>query len=160
MRPNAFHASFLWLNGLFLFFLILADRLTKQAFSARTDTELILVPRLVSIIHHRNFGIVANIPLPTGMILLVTFLAIGALGVGMVRSVRQNRLSEIPPLLLILAGALGNLWDRLTLGYVFDWLLLVRRSAVNLADISIFFGLAWFLLSPRESKPPLTQPGE
>jgi len=49
-------------------------------------------------------------------------------------------------LALILGGALGNLWDRLTLGYVVDFLLFHWRDwyypAFNVADSAITVGAA------------------
>jgi len=49
-------------------------------------------------------------------------------------------------LALILGGALGNLWDRLTLGYVVDFLLFHWRGwsypAFNVADSAITVGAA------------------
>jgi signal peptidase II len=53
-------------------------------------------------------------------------------------------------LALILGGALGNLWDRVTLGYVVDFLLFHWRSwsypAFNLADSAITIGAALVVL--------------
>lgn len=53
-------------------------------------------------------------------------------------------------LALILGGALGNLWDRLTLGYVVDFLLFHWRGwyfpAFNLADSAITLGAGLLLL--------------
>lgn len=57
---------------------------------------------------------------------------------------RDNQMTTSLALTMILSGALGNLIDRLRLGYVVDlvcfsgtWL-----SPLNLSDISILFGLA------------------
>src|SRR5208283_942929 len=53
-------------------------------------------------------------------------------------------------LALILGGALGNLWDRLTLGYVVDFLLFHWRGwsypAFNVADSAITVGAALVIL--------------
>ncbi len=47
---------------------------------------------------------------------------------------------------LILGGALGNLWDRMTLGYVVDFIQVYYQQwawpAFNLADSAIFLGAA------------------
>lgn len=62
---------------------------------------------------------------------------------------RGNRLLAIA-LTLILGGALGNLWDRVTLGYVIDFISLHYRNyyfpAFNLADSAITVGAACMLL--------------
>jgi len=59
-------------------------------------------------------------------------------------------------LALVLGGALGNLWDRLTLGHVVDFVLLhVGRyswPAFNVADSAITIGVAvlvWESVWPR-----------
>lgn len=61
---------------------------------------------------------------------------------------------------LILGGALGNLYDRLTLGYVVDFLLLHYQRfywpAFNVADSAIFCGVV--LLLWAELKKPATHP--
>jgi len=53
-------------------------------------------------------------------------------------------------LALVLGGALGNVWDRLTLGYVIDFLDLYYRGwhwpAFNLADSAIFVGAAMLII--------------
>lgn len=52
-------------------------------------------------------------------------------------------------LALILGGALGNLWDRLTLGYVVDFIQLHYRDyywpAFNIADSAITLGAIWLI---------------
>ena len=51
---------------------------------------------------------------------------------------------------LILGGALGNLWDRVTLGYVVDFISVHYRNnyfpAFNLADSAISVGAACMVL--------------
>lgn len=55
----------------------------------------------------------------------------------------------IAVLSLILGGALGNLWDRWTLGYVVDYLdfTLINYPVFNLADSFICIGTVLWLLS-------------
>ena len=58
---------------------------------------------------------------------------------------------------LILGGALGNLIDRIALGYVTDFLRFYWRDwyfpAFNVADSAIFLGVVlWFILIWRESR--------
>jgi signal peptidase II len=55
-------------------------------------------------------------------------------------SVRRNHAVGAAALGVLIGGALGNFVDRLLFGYVFDWILLVGRSALNVADLCILLG--------------------
>lgn len=80
---------------------------------------------------------------------------------------RGNRALFGAGLALIIGGALGNLYDRLTLGHVIDFLLLHYRDwyypAFNVADSAITVGAAALILDgfrerrPRDASPA---PGE
>jgi signal peptidase II len=73
-------------------------------------------------------------------------------------------------LALVLGGALGNLWDRVTLGYVVDFVLLhIPGSglppwpAFNVADSAISIGVAllvWESLRPASAGPPPQAAGQ
>jgi len=79
---------------------------------------------------------------------------------------RERRLGDIAPLGLILGGALGNIHDRATLGYVIDYADLHFGSfrpflIFNVADAAISIGVVIILaraLFMRE-KPPAAQGG-
>ncbi|MBA2484144.1 MAG: signal peptidase II, partial [Nitrosomonas sp.] len=57
---------------------------------------------------------------------------------------------------LILGGALGNLWDRITLGHVVDFLDFYIGSyhwpAFNIADSAIFIGAALLIIDSFRQK--------
>jgi signal peptidase II len=59
---------------------------------------------------------------------------------------RQDEIPLAPALALVLGGALGNLWDRLTLGQVVDFVQLHAAGyywpAFNVADSAITIGVA------------------
>ncbi|MBA2658298.1 MAG: lipoprotein signal peptidase [Nitrosospira sp.] len=61
-------------------------------------------------------------------------------------------------LTLILGGALGNLWDRITLGHVVDFLDFHIRNyhwpAFNVADSAIFLGAMLLILDSFRRKEP------
>jgi signal peptidase II len=62
---------------------------------------------------------------------------------------------------LILGGALGNLWDRITLGHVIDFLDFhvsgYHWPAFNVADSAIFLGAATLILDSFLRKEPKTK---
>jgi len=100
-----------------------------------------------------NRGIAFSLPLPAAIFWPLTALAFAGLAWALAaawRDVRHRRL--LAPLVLVLLGALSNLWDRLTVGATVDYLILLRTSAVNLADAMIVSGLAMILLAVRVNK--------
>jgi signal peptidase II len=64
---------------------------------------------------------------------------------------------------LILGGAIGNFWDRLTLGYVIDFIQVYYQRwswpAFNVADSAISVGAVMLLLSGWFQRPPPTADG-
>jgi len=67
-------------------------------------------------------------------------------------------------LALIIGGALGNLYDRLTLGHVVDFLLLHYRGwyypAINVADTAITIGAAALVIDSFRERRPRDTPAE
>ena len=54
--------------------------------------------------------------------------------------------------LMILIGALGNLYDRIVYGFTVDYIILFERSAINLSDIVIVTGVFFLLWLSRRAK--------
>lgn len=112
-----------------------------------------------SIHHVRNSGILGGhlqgIAVPLGA---ATAVLLAALVVFLARRARPGP-TEIVALGLLLGGGLGNLVDRLRLGYVTDFVDRGNDRAFNLADASITLGLvtlAIALLVRRwRARPPL-----
>ncbi len=75
-------------------------------------------------------------------------LAVSAVLLAMLRKSGANRLLAVA-LSLVLGGAAGNLWDRLTLGHVVDFIQLHAAGyywpAFNVADSAITVGVALIL---------------
>jgi signal peptidase II len=90
------------------------------------------------------------------------FFAAVALVVSVVITVWLSRLDSdqwwLPAALaLILGGAIGNFWDRITIGYVIDFIQLYYQKwtwpAFNVADSAICVGAAMLLLSGWRQNP-------
>ncbi len=81
-----------------------------------------------------------------------------AISVGIVVMLGRPHAGRLVPLALalVLGGALGNLWDRLTLGHVVDFVLVhVGRyawPAFNVADSAITVGVALLVLDSLRSR--------
>ena len=50
----------------------------------------------------------------------------------------------------ILAGALSNIYDRISLGYVRDFIFVFWGNIFNLADLSIVIGILMLLFEPKK----------
>lgn len=134
------------------------DRWTKFFADARVPEHgMSLIGNLLGLMHHHNFGLLANAPVPQWIIITFTSVVIAVLFVLLSRIILRStdeHAVRIFPLSILIGGALGNLFDRVTQGFVFDWILLLNRSVINVADIAIAIGILWFLfLTTKESKP-------
>lgn len=125
------------------------DRVTKTFISELTIERLPIPKGLVTLVHHENFGIIANVPLPLAITVAITaFVIVLVLGATWT-AIKEGKARQAGALGVLLGGAVGNLFDRVTQGYVFDWILLFGRSAINLADIAIVLGALWYFILRR-----------
>jgi signal peptidase II len=125
---------------------IVADQLTKSIVSARLpigDATATIGP--FSIHHVQNSGIAFGLfAQATGIVILLTLVAVGWMVVYFYRSGARHPLLPIAVGLLI-GGSISNLADRVRLGHVTDFLDLRYWPAFNLADSFIVAGVAILL---------------
>ncbi|MBP6945415.1 signal peptidase II [Patescibacteria group bacterium] len=117
---------------------VILDLWSKKFWFAREEMWTGLAP-LLQTIHHRNYGLMFNLPAPTWMIVGVSGLVLLAVIV-----LFGRKLAWWPMAIglgLLIGGALGNGYDRIAFGFVRDWILAFGRSAFNVADIAIGAGL-------------------
>ena len=131
-------------GGVFAF-----DHLTKAVFFGK-ETRSIFLSILETTSHH-NLGLIADVPVPSWLVIGMTSSIAVIVAFAFVRSVLRSETSRALSLALIIGGALGNLYDRLVLGYVFDWIMLFHWSIINIADIAIGAGIILYLLSFRKA---------
>jgi len=137
--------------------ILLADRVSKSAIASRFDLgqPAPVVDGIFNITYVQNtgvaFGILSAFSSPVKVLFLCLVAAIAAIAVIIysLRNDARNRLLQ-GALALVLAGALGNLYDRMRYGYVIDFLEFHARGyywpSFNVADTSISIGvilLAW-----------------
>jgi signal peptidase II len=136
---------------------LLSDRFSKSVIVSRFDLgqPVSVIDGLFNITYVQNtgvaFGMFSSLSSPIKVLLLCLVAAIAAVAV-IVYSLRNdpgNKLLQ-GSLALVLAGALGNLYDRTLYGYVIDFLEVHARGyywpSFNIADTSISIGvmlLAW-----------------
>lgn len=127
---------------------VAADRVTK-VLAKRRVLRGTLIPGVVSFRSARNSGMAFSM-LSGHFWLLTVFTALLIAGILVYLLSRPGE----PPLLraglwLIAGGGLGNLYDRVTMGSVIDFIELdfVRFAIFNVADVCICVGAALVLLS-------------
>ena len=141
------------LAGLVLFL----DRISKSSIVTRFDLgqPAPVIDGLFNITYVQNTGVAFGIlnafssPAKVFFLCLVAGIAAVVVIIYSLRNDPRNKLLQ-GALALVLAGALGNLYDRIRLGYVIDFLEFHARGyywpSFNVADTSITIGvmlLAW-----------------
>ena len=105
-----------------------------------------------------SFSMLESLPDTIRRPLLTVFQLISTLVVAfLIVAARKKSFYTLLPLVLILAGAFGNAWDRLTNGYVVDFVHFHIQSAFswpvfNVADVLIAVGIGLLLLQAFFSK--------
>lgn len=127
------------------------DRVTKILIAGMGALPASPAPGIIALIHHQNYGIIANLPVPQPFIISLTLIVVVLIVLALIAAVRADQAVRILALAVLLGGACGNLYDRLTEGYVFDWILLGGRSVINIADAAIVAGAVLFLLAKKKT---------
>jgi signal peptidase II len=133
------------------------DQLTKALVvrSIALHDYVPLVDGLLSLSHVRNhgaaFGLLSdwNLPYQSLLLALLSVAALGAIAAYFVRLPQAARLPRLA-LSLVLGGAIGNVIDRLRLGYVVDFVHVYWRDFqwpdFNAADSAITIGVALLVI--------------
>ncbi|PIX62374.1 hypothetical protein CO057_04525 [Candidatus Uhrbacteria bacterium CG_4_9_14_0_2_um_filter_41_50] len=88
---------------------------------------------------HKNPGIAFDIPIPMGIIIIATIVISLAL-ISFAIKYWQSKPDISTYLIIILSGALGNMFDRIINGFTTDYLIFFQTSAINISDILIVTG--------------------
>ena len=150
MRPGAFYAV--------VFLIVLLDQAMKAWLRATLPLHesVPLLPDVFHITHTRNTGAAFSLfPGATPLLAVTAIAVIVALVWAERRAGARLSVSQGLALALPLGGALGNLLDRLRLGYVTDMFdfRLIHFPVFNVADAAITVGimlLAWRTLVARD----------
>jgi signal peptidase II len=139
------------LHFLIALFVIVLDRLAKLVVEQKIPLHdgIQIIPGFFRLTHLENrgaaFGLFADSPSPWKIGALVLFSVIALVVVSTLLWKNSHTVSITGVgLALILGGAVGNLWDRLTAGHVTDFLLFYighyQWPAFNVADSAIVVG--------------------
>lgn len=152
--PRALGSTLLFCVAIIFFSLDLA---TKELFFPHPERWPGAFPpgtTWLQITQHVNRGATFNAPVP---VWLLVFVSCGFLTWFLITFFRfswwwQHRWAVLSAGLLM-GGALGNLVDRIRLGYVRDWILVANTSVLNLADLVIIFGCLGLFLTFAQQRP-------
>jgi signal peptidase II len=143
--------KWLWLSAV----LVVLDQLTKQLATASLNyAEPVAVMPFFNLTLVHNTGAAFSFLSQAGGWQRWFFAAIAlVVSVGIVfwlKRLDRDKLWEALGLALVLAGAVGNLWDRIAYGYVVDFLDFYYGSwhwpAFNVADIAIVIGAGLLII--------------
>ena len=148
------------------------DQITKRVIVhfIPLGSSIPVIPGIFDLVHTRNrgaaFGVMADLPDSVRMPLffVVSFLALALITVYFFK-IREERASVYFGLSLILGGACGNIWDRIFLGEVIDFLSFhwydkavdlalggwrlrfkLEWPAFNVADAAITIAVFWLMI--------------
>jgi signal peptidase II len=162
MRPPSHMRK---IHFLIAFVVVLLDRLSKLAVARNIPLHdgIQIIPGFFRLTHLENrgaaFGLFAESPSEWKVAILVLFSAIALVVVSVLLWKSSHAMSTTGVgLALILGGAIGNLWDRLSAGHVTDFLLFYIRDyqwpAFNVADSAIVIGAGLLVFEILFSKTP------
>lgn len=141
------------------------DQATKTAVAARMSLgeSIPVVPGLLHFTLVRNTGMAfgllsgADVPYKSVLMTLGALVALSAVAYYAIRSPQGEKLTRFV-LILILGGAIGNIIDRIRLGYVIDFVDVFYGDshwpAFNVADASISIGVGLLLLESLRRREP------
>jgi signal peptidase II len=165
MTKNSTRAAYL----LMALVVVLLDRWTKHTVAQRIAlySHIQIIPGFFRLTHTENTGAAFSLfadstaPWKTGLLIAFSLVALAVVSVLLWKNDHAQFVTGIG-LSLIMGGALGNLWDRLTSGRVVDFLLFYYRRyqwpVFNLADSAIVIGAGLLVIEILFAKPLADEP--
>lgn len=133
---------------------VAADQLMK-ALARNLTGPVTLIPHVIGLQYRENTGMAFSLLSNHTWLLALLSVAMIAVGWLILHRYQLGRLSRVAAMLM-LGGALGNLIDRVFIGYVVDMfeILIFRFAIFNVADVALTIGCALLavtlLFSPKE----------
>lgn len=125
--------------------IVLLDEWFKfHALVSFPDESRLITPSIFNLAVHKNFGLAFDLPFRLEFVIAISVL-IGVVLLHTVWKTRASRPDIAFACLIIIFGALGNLYDRLTYGFTVDYLIFFGRSAINFSDLVIILGIILLL---------------
>lgn len=148
MQPN-FRIYLLLLPIVIIIFL--DEWLKSFALLHLPDETRLTEPGLIDFAVHKNFGLAFDLPFRLEFVIAISLL-IGLVLFHTFLKTKESRPDIAFSCLVIMLGALGNLYDRLTYGFTIDYIFFFGRSAINFSDTVIVLGIVSLLLLSSKKK--------
>ena len=114
---------------------LFADQLTKLFFQNDQGFQFIVWEPLLFFGFQSNTNIAFGLPIGSALFIIFLLAVLGILIYLLVKTVERKEFFQFCLIISILAGALGNIIDRIRFGYVIDFIHVPFWSIFNLADI-------------------------
>lgn len=124
---------------------LILDQLTKVLF---INKNMELIPNVLKIYYWQNEGTIFEITngIKISVIALESIIIIIPIVIYLVKRYSKAKNNIILSLMLILAGAIGNLIDILFRGYVIDFINIANSMNCNLSDVFLIGGIILLLI--------------
>lgn len=144
------------LFSLLLIFLFVTDRLLKEIsikkFSLLPKEDFFIVPKLFSFTFFKNEYLAFSLPAGVNLIIIISIIVLAALFTILFRLFQTKNTEAAAIISLIILGALSNLQDRVSFGFVIDYFYLYPISYFNLADLMIGAGILLLMFKFKDTK--------
>lgn len=138
------HFKKILLSLLLFSFLLISDRLSKILVLQRLKDHPFHVMPFVDFVYVQNTGVAFGLFGSTR----INFTLISFVSILLIIIILFQFFKSPSPFLisLLLAGALGNVWDRLLYGFVVDFIKIGSFYVFNIADSAITLSAVWIIL--------------
>lgn len=128
----------------FVFVLFILDQVSKF-YSLKIEQDIVLIPKIFSFVLVKNTGAAFGLFQNSNLILTIVGIIIVSIVIWNFKDLNKNKYNSVFSI-LILAGAFGNLFDRIFRGYVVDMVSVGFWPVFNLADSYICVGVIGVLI--------------
>ncbi|MBU2523578.1 signal peptidase II [Patescibacteria group bacterium] len=116
------------------------DMLTKKIAVAYFEQPLRIIGDFVRFVYSENYGIAFSIPLKGPLLIAGNLIILALIVIMGSRYLELNQRLNSVAFALIIGGALGNIFDRITQGYVIDFIAIYKYPVFNIADVALTVG--------------------
>lgn len=127
-------------------FIVMVDRITKLLL---INKEITIIPNFLNFIYTENRGVAFGIASSNTILIVLMNVIILAIIIKFLKDkFSKTNYIIILSLIMILAGGIGNLIDRIARGYVIDFIdvNILNFPVFNVADISITLGVIMIMI--------------